>query len=62
MSARNTERDRYPSEWVDPKDPRKLLQGAYDDVWGAVRKAVGVEIGQVCVHTKGPDDDVPGPK
>ena len=38
------------------------MQGAYDDVWGAMRKAVGVEIGQVCVHTKGPDDDVPGPK
>jgi hypothetical protein len=43
MSAPNAERDRYPSEWVSPKDPRKLLQGAYNGVWGAVREAVGVE-------------------
>jgi hypothetical protein len=43
MSAPNAERDRYPSEWVGPKDPRELLQGACDDVWSAVRKAVGVE-------------------
>jgi hypothetical protein len=43
MSAPNAKRDRCPSKWVDPKDPRRLSQGAYDDVWAAVRKTVGVE-------------------
>jgi hypothetical protein len=28
---------------VDPKDQQKLSQGTYDDVWAAVRRAVGVE-------------------